>query len=862
MKHFAYLLSLFFFSFISLLGAENIESAAPKLKEKQPDWKVEIIETYGGGNPKKVLYFSSSPKGKKQIEKRVLYYEDGKTCVEEDLIEKKNTEGEAEKVEYIPHGLCVSFYPNGAIEKEAILKEGKLHGDLKGFYPNGKEKFHFQFKNGQLHGSYISYYENGNVKEETIYEDGKILDTYAAFYENGQNASLKSYQNGVLEGASIEWHENGNLKSNHLFHKGLLHASGKAPALIVYDQDEKVVETLYAKEGILEGLHQKYYPNSVRRYQVNYINGKKEGKEEFFSETGAYLGGGEYQGGVPIKRHVIKYPNGLFQKIACYNEHGDLLKPIEEYHENGQIHKRYSLDKEGKREGPYLAWTDEGSLICEYIYKKGVFDGVQKEFFPSGQSKTLAHYQMGKQNGLFEQWYENGTRKILAHMVDDQKDGEYKTWYENGQLEVLENYVKGALAKNSKSWYANGQLKQFNQYKEGKPHGEHKAYSEKGQLLIDIQYVDGLKEGLCQSWYPNGVLREKAVFLKGKKEGLEETFYEDGTLMTSFYFSGGLKNGPFLTWFEDGKPHVISEFKMGMPVGDHKEFYSEKEGKHVLKAEAHYKNHKHHGRQIEYYKNGQKKATIDYVEGKVSGIKKNWDESGLVLEEIHYKNNELEGPFFLHHKDGSEEEGNYKKNLKEGKYFLYYPKKEGEKRTLALEAQYHKDQLHGLVKEYHSSGKLVAITPYKNNKKEGEAKIYDLTGTLRMTAEYKNGINDGITKLYFPNGALSKETTYVKGAKEGKENTYIEDGKLVGQNHYKQGVLDGYIFTKNKDGVLTFEGEYQMGKRHGKFNKFYDSGDPKIVQFFVDDKLHGSKKVYTLDGEVKELKYDMGEKVK
>ena len=62
--------------------------------------------------------------------------------------------------------------------------------------------------------------------------------------------------------------------------------------------------------------------------------------------------------------------------------------------------------------------------------------------------------------------------------------------------------------------------------------------------------------------------------------------------------------------------------------------------------------------------------------------------------------------------------------------------------------------------------------------------------------------------------------------------------------------------------MLTFDSEYVEGKRHGKFNKFYDDGNPQILQSFLHDELNGIKKNFDKEGKLlTEAKYEKGKKV-
>jgi antitoxin component YwqK of YwqJK toxin-antitoxin module len=106
---------------------------------------------------------------------------------------------------------------------------------------------------------------------------------------------------------------------------------------------------------------------------------------------------------------------------------------------------------------------------------------------------------------------------------------------------------------------------------------------------------------------------------------------------------------------------------------------------------------------------------------------------------------------------------------------------------------------------------------------------------------------------------VQKETAYEDDLQVGVEKTYFEDGKLASLIQYKAGKIDGEYKKWNEHGILVFEGEYRDGLRHGKINKYYDDGRPHLLQTFVEDKIHGIKRSYDLDGKLSESKYDSGE---
>lgn len=138
-----------------------------------------------------------------------------------------------------------------------------------------------------------------------------------------------------------------------------------------------------------------------------------------------------------------------------------------EYYASG---KKFGYGKaiNGKKEGLWLQWYEEGQKQGEYLYTRDRLNGPSTQWFRSGKIQTLAKYKNGDfidtlkvffsngkpnyikyytpsgiQNGEFIVWHENGNISQVGHYVDGKKDGQWKTYFENGQLESVSSYRLG-----------------------------------------------------------------------------------------------------------------------------------------------------------------------------------------------------------------------------------------------------------------------------------------------------------------------------------------------------------------------------------------------------------------------------------
>ena len=69
-----------------------------------------------------------------------------------------------------------------------------------------------------------------------------------------------------------------------------------------------------------------------------------------------------------------------------------------------------------------------------YLDRYGRKQGIEKEYYPSGELRSLTSYVDGILNGLYRQWYPNGNPKIETTYLNGKLNGLYRTWYENGKL--------------------------------------------------------------------------------------------------------------------------------------------------------------------------------------------------------------------------------------------------------------------------------------------------------------------------------------------------------------------------------------------------------------------------------------------
>ena len=180
--------------------------------------------------------------------------------------------------------------------------------------------------------------------------------------------------------------------------------------------------------------------------------------------------------GVGIGSYVYKN-RYLFFKYLLAVEKEEQLKNI-----NGKL-----CDEDGK---PFSGRTkragEEYTVI--YSYKNGELDGLNVIYYKNN-IKEIGHWKDGKQNGLFQMYTEDGILIDSGTFKNGERDGVTEQFYnDTGKLRVSANYKNGVLEGEFKAYYPNGNLQGEVNYINGEMNGEFKEYHENKKIRLSGSY--------------------------------------------------------------------------------------------------------------------------------------------------------------------------------------------------------------------------------------------------------------------------------------------------------------------------------------------------------------------------------------
>lgn len=109
--------------------------------------------------------------------------------------------------------------------------------------------------------------------------------------------------------------------------------------------------------------------------------------------------------------------------------------------------------------GMALAKSNQGTTLFSQSYKNGKEDGVWKKFYDNGQLAEQRIFKNGKKSDSLIAFWPNGTKHLLYRFKDGEYEGTCSEWNQQGILIKEMNYQKGQETGSQKIFYDNGSIK-------------------------------------------------------------------------------------------------------------------------------------------------------------------------------------------------------------------------------------------------------------------------------------------------------------------------------------------------------------------------------------------------------------------
>ena len=257
--------------------------------------------------------------------------------------------------------------------------------------------------------------------------------------------------------------------------------------------------------------------------------------------------------GIGIGSCVYKNRYSFFKYLPTIEE--EQLKNV-----NGKL-----CDEDGKLfSGRTKRASEEYTDI--YSYKNGELDGLNVVYYKNN-IKEIGHWKDGKQNGLFQMYTEDGILIDSGTFKNGERDGLTEQFYnDTGKLRVSANYKNGVLDGEFKAYYPNGNLQGEVIYKNGEMNGEYKEYNENKSIRLSGNYKNNLQDGEWKSYLEDGTLESIVNYKDGELNGLKEDYYKNGNVWIRQEFKNNDLDGVYEVYYENGNPQLKAKIKNGQTV--------------------------------------------------------------------------------------------------------------------------------------------------------------------------------------------------------------------------------------------------------------------------------------------------------
>jgi antitoxin component YwqK of YwqJK toxin-antitoxin module len=131
-----------------------------------------------------------------------------------------------------------------------------------------------------------------------------------------------------------------------------------------------------------------------------------------------------------------------------------MIRPNQTYYiDNGSRLFGYDNSIEVK-----FTYYPDGKIRSRWIEILGLKEGVEKDFYQSGNLEYLRHWSKGKLNGMIIQFYENGTTMWIDPRVDNLHEGVEYWFYPDGKIRMERFWHQNDLHGHMVNYDPNGQI--------------------------------------------------------------------------------------------------------------------------------------------------------------------------------------------------------------------------------------------------------------------------------------------------------------------------------------------------------------------------------------------------------------------
>ena len=398
-------------------------------------------------------------------------------------------------------------------------------------YENGNKKLLATYSKGKLNGKYTSWYKGGIIKEKNgDYLNNKKHNKWTYWSDKGQKIEEANYNNGIHNGAHIQWFDDKS-DQHKKFHVNYKDGKKDGSWHFWYSTGIDSIQSHY-KNDVKDGHWIWWRSNGLKDKEGHFKNEKKHGVWTVWNDS---------TGNAYHKLHQETFVDGKIDgQVTKWYKEGKLdrqgiMRGNEKegewtYWERNGI-RWLKFDYGDGLERVKLGEIEERDAITYKIGKYDPYSGIVEETGGKRGYKLLGRFLDGKRDGKWVQWYDNGQVEVQGEYYRGKKHGEWSLWYNNGKAKEQGTFTFGKIDSLYKYWFDNGHLKEEQRYKKGLPHGRWTKWYKEDPTLKYVengnwQYKDGVykdenNELWSWWWYLNDNKETEGIILMDKRRCLD-----------------------------------------------------------------------------------------------------------------------------------------------------------------------------------------------------------------------------------------------------------------------------------------------------------------------------------------------------
>lgn len=166
----------------------------------------------------------------KYVGKKITYFHNGRIYQVDSLLYP------CDKQYFVCDGILTRYNENGSISQEFTVRNGQFNGLSKHYDNNGRLVKTYYLKDDSIKdGDYFEYYSNGNIARKAKFENDTLVGLEFFFQQNGDTLKYYSHVDGQMNFPYKKWLGNGNTLYG-------VHLKGEAVLWTWQDKDGKVLK--------------------------------------------------------------------------------------------------------------------------------------------------------------------------------------------------------------------------------------------------------------------------------------------------------------------------------------------------------------------------------------------------------------------------------------------------------------------------------------------------------------------------------------------------------------------------------------------------------------------------------------------